>query len=1294
MSNFEIRCLIYYKKINIKVHFILVKRHIAILILLLILSPSVKGTHLMGGDFNYEYKGKVGNNYMYDITIEMYRDCYNSTTPFDLSIQVGIYYNNASRNQLKTEALSLGAETVITPPSGGSTCSWQPNVCIRKGFYKKSIYLPATTTGFHLIHVRCCRNNLTNILYNIGQTYYLFIPANSLQDNSPKFSGIPTPYICAQDTVNISYAATDVDGDSLVYSLVHPFAGGTASDPVPAPPLNLYLPILGVTYAASYNLANPFGSSGVCTINQSTGLVKVMCPQSGLYAIAVEVKAYRNSQLITVVRRDIELIVLNCPPNLLPQLAIAGGITSYAVDEGNSISFDIPYTDSDSMYLTVSGDIFGSGSVPAPYATMAPAQGKGMVSSTFNWNTSCDHGRNTPYFFTVKVKDNGCPYKTTITIFQIFVIPFEGPDSISGPKEICEFEDSITYKVYGLAQNSLINWTISGGNILDGIGTNTVVVRWGSPGVGSLKTYETSQYGCGPEVASRFVNIYPLPVANAGNSISVCSGDTISLGDSSSDINHSYSWHTAENLNDSTSYAPLFSLINKTSSPIVLKYYLTVTSSNNCVAYDSIEVTVFPQAQLTPISGPLTPCFLGTFPYQVDKTIGSDYFWTITGGSQVSGSNTHEIEVYWTDTFNGFVSVYEINQYGCYSDTQSLDITIVRADATIIGPAVVCPNTIHVDYWVMNRVGSKYDWFVTGGTRSDNNGNGPSIQINWPDSGTAMIKVVETTIEGCISDTDYFPVLISYRLKTSDIAGDTFVCAWSKYEAYSVMNVNGSTYDWWIDGGWIVDGNGQSIIHSDWGTDGLAQLKVLETSYDSINDKYCYGDTVYQPVVINPYPITSPIAGRKDVCEYDTVLYHVQGFPGSVYYWTIGDSSITFDGQGNDSIVVYWKTHGNFTIQVVELSADSCFGDIVDTVIAVHPNPLTSQISGVSFICYPNSKNILYQVSGFSGSTFNWGITGGTINPPNGNPQISVDWTTVNMGILSVQEITEWGCIGPVIQKNIQADSLAPVMELVTTRPENDLEIQVFWDMRNDFHFKKKVALFKNSLKLNNWVFIDSFSAVQRNFIDHFVKTHQLSYQYKVAVENLCGDVFYTYPHNSILLNGEKISDFDLDLHWTEYVHWPEGVENYLLYRRVNAENVYKFIQSTQDTNLILEAGLDGIKQCFRVAAIRKGQESTISWSNETCFEFEPLLRVPNAFSPNQDGINDSFTVVSANIAAFEMSIFNRWGEMVFQTFDQYDGWDGTFNGKAVALDVYVVVIKYQGNTPQLIYTGNVTLIK
>lgn len=69
---------------------------------------------------------------------------------------------------------------------------------------------------------------------------------------------------------------------------------------------------------------------------------------------------------------------------------------------------------------------------------------------------------------------------------------------------------------------------------------------------------------------------------------------------------------------------------------------------------------------------------------------------------------------------------------------------------------------------------------------------------------------------------------------------------------------------------------------------------------------------------------------------------------------------------------------------------------------------------------------------------------------------------------------------------------------------------------------------------------------------------------------------------------------------------------------------------------------------------------------------------VPNAFTPNQDGVNDLFKQLDcATMLSFNMRIFNRWGEMMFETSDINQGWDGTYNGKQCEMGAYVYVIEY-----------------
>ncbi len=72
------------------------------------------------------------------------------------------------------------------------------------------------------------------------------------------------------------------------------------------------------------------------------------------------------------------------------------------------------------------------------------------------------------------------------------------------------------------------------------------------------------------------------------------------------------------------------------------------------------------------------------------------------------------------------------------------------------------------------------------------------------------------------------------------------------------------------------------------------------------------------------------------------------------------------------------------------------------------------------------------------------------------------------------------------------------------------------------------------------------------------------------------------------------------------------------------------------------------------------------------------VLWVPNSFTPNGDLLNDVFTVKGIDITYFQMMIFNRWGELVFETKQMDQGWNGTYKGKAPEQDIYVWKVKYK----------------
>ncbi len=89
------------------------------------------------------------------------------------------------------------------------------------------------------------------------------------------------------------------------------------------------------------------------------------------------------------------------------------------------------------------------------------------------------------------------------------------------------------------------------------------------------------------------------------------------------------------------------------------------------------------------------------------------------------------------------------------------------------------------------------------------------------------------------------------------------------------------------------------------------------------------------------------------------------------------------------------------------------------------------------------------------------------------------------------------------------------------------------------------------------------------------------------------------------------------------------------------------------------------------------------------------ILWFPNSFTPNRDLLNDFFTVKGVDITYFQMMIFNRWGELIFETKKLAPGWDGTINGKIAVQDVYVYVINLLDfKNKKHSYKGVVTLVR
>lgn len=146
---------------------------------------------------------------------------------------------------------------------------------------------------------------------------------------------------------------------------------------------------------------------------------------------------------------------------------------------------------------------------------------------------------------------------------------------------------------------------------------------------------------------------------------------------------------------------------------------------------------------------------------------------------------------------------------------------------------------------------------------------------------------------------------------------------------------------------------------------------------------------------------------------------------------------------------------------------------------------------------------------------------------------------------------------------------------------------------------------------------------------------------------------------------------------WTSHYEWrftlEEATEPYLI--RYEQDTEYTFTKA-------------GLHKIVVYATFTKGDEQ-VEYTQEYWNETDPItvsiseskLEMPNAFSPNGDGINDIYKAKDGyqSLIEFHAYIFNRWGQKLYEWTDPAGGWDGKYKGHDVKDGVYYVLVKAKG---------------
>lgn len=297
--------------------------------LLLVISSQAWANHIVGGNFEMIATESVPGKYNLYLNL-FFDEVGGANTRKEPSIVVSIFRKSDNFRMINIR-MNLESTTPLqyTNPSCAEARSLETSIVRYAAPLELSPASYADDQGYYIAWERCCRNTaIDNILRpgSSGIVFYLEFPAllqngQDFLNSSPVFTSPNGEYICTNKPFTLNFGATDADGDVLRYSMVTPYMGySTQLQPSPSLPQSSPYPPL--QWAAGFSETAAIPGNPALSINSATGVLSVTATQRGLFVFSVQVDEYRNGQKIGSVRRDFQLLVVDCPDNALPDPVI------------------------------------------------------------------------------------------------------------------------------------------------------------------------------------------------------------------------------------------------------------------------------------------------------------------------------------------------------------------------------------------------------------------------------------------------------------------------------------------------------------------------------------------------------------------------------------------------------------------------------------------------------------------------------------------------------------------------------------------------------------------------------------------------------------------------------------------------------------------------------------------------------------------------------------------------------------------------------------------------------------
>jgi len=387
-------------------------------------------------------------------------------------------------------------------------------------------------------------------------------------------------------------------------------------------------------------------------------------------------------------------------------------------------------------------------------------------------------------------------------------------------------------------------------------------------------------------------------------------------------------------------------------------------------------------------------------------------------------------------------------------------------------------------------------------------------------------------------------------------------------------------------------------------------------------------DTLLCIPFVADFGVESPCFGKN------AQFFDSSGSNPTTWLWDFGDAASSSNTSTAQNPVHLFSVPGNFRVKLI--SGNGSDKDSIIKTITVHGAPTHQPLTTIT-ICHGEFAKL--ELHGLSGSTINWGI-------PNELNDSAISIKPTNDTLIIANVTSSVGCVDldsfsvkyGAYTIDLGHDTTLCPGEVMLLKATGIRGTKFLWSTgsSDSILFVSKPGKYTVKVLSGNCEY------------DGAVNIYYISFPDKVL------------PPDTVLCDGYSIH-IDLN-NYRDTMIWQDANKNHEY--DITAGGTYSVV--------------------FKNGCGQKKYSFSVRDSDCACTVF-----VPNAFTPGNDGHNDQFKAISACVpVSFQMEVFNRWGERVFQSNDIQKGWDGRFHGTICLDGVYFwqVYSKYPASPAKLQY--------